>query len=790
MSEKRGFGLKLSSIFNQGHGSPNDKKSQGHSTRAISPTPSPKPKPLSKPHLNNHRSSSATLNAPLHSYNQGAAHSLHSKSSTSTLRANAPPSTQHPTLAASQTHHPEINTTQQAFEVTQGNSSATYDRHTREAFPHTPQRLSQPQRQEGLKPSLLPSNSLYPATSTNSASPKPLPLRRKPPSDLDSFDFGVNDQKSDRTNESVRSLSQTPKSRLDKLGTGITADIIGDLESEIDHFLRLDNSDSSDIRYAPSDSRSFSDSVYFDRAYDESHSDDVQELNLNRSKAFDQIGESVEGGILLSQQTPYPVDSFLGSPSVSPPQTPAESLENSPQIIQNYMMDTRVLEQINPFETTLNQQLPEQPITFIAPASSKSSVYSSTSPTRHRTDYESFTNPSSSETMAASAASQSVRSPISRSSTNTSRVPSSSVPFQSPTHSIHQQHQTPNRIQAMQTVHPSPQPRQPRQPPQPPQPPLQHTLTDNSGFSFSHANSMKSYNTLNTHRNFHRNSSSVGSIKSSNSYKNVNLASLKRSLSLKPGEGERSNYVLAIRRSAGTAFNELGPLRWKLPVGILPIDKLATKENSNGKYKRLAGGLSGQNSRKKTSGVELKHGHLKPRLLAAEIDEGDDSFAGIGLARTTTANNPSVANTFSSRNQSVSTKASRENSLKRTTTDGSVLTGDTQSVVSSTTESTKGNPIDASLHRTSSIVSSESSGSLSDKISGYYQHRGYKYGDIDEESEDKSSAESPGTLNNDGSNLNGFNTNDSYTKQEKYDDYEEQERPKLVLANPDYDSDE
>ena len=298
---------------------------------------------------------------------------------------------------------------------------------------------------------------------------------------------------------------------------------------------------------------------------------------------------------------------------------------------------------------------------------------------------------------------------------------------------------------------------------------------------------MKSYNTLNTRRNYHRTSSSIGSIKSSNSYKNVNLASLKRSLSLKPGEGERSNYVLAIRRSSGTAFNELGPSRWKLPVGILPIDKLATKENSNGKYKRLAGGLSGNNSRKKTSGVELKHGHLKPRLLAAEIDEGDDSFGGIGLTRTTT--NPSLPNTFSSRNQSVSTKVSRDNSLKRTTTDASALTGDTQSIVSTATGSTK-DVNDASLNRASSIVSSESSGSLSDKITGYYQHRGYKYGEIDEEeSEDKSDTESPGDLNN-GFGLNGYNTNESYGKQEKYDDdYEDHDRPRLVLANPDDDSD-
>ncbi|KAI5967491.1 hypothetical protein CANMA_003038 [Candida margitis] len=780
MSEKRGFGSKLSSIFNQGHGSPNDKKPHGNSTRGISPSPSqsPKPRPLSKPHLNN-RSSSATLNSSLHPTNHGV-HSLHSKSSASTLRANVPSGTQHSALAGSHVPHPQVNITQPDHEMISGKSNPeTYDHQTRSTL-YGPN-VSSLHQEEETKPSLYPFNSLHPSTSANSTSPKPQSLRRKPPSDLDSFDFAVNDQKSDRTSGSARSLSRTINSHSDKIGTGITADILGDLESEIDHFLQLDKSDSSEIRYTPTDGRSISDSVYFDREYDESHPDFVHELNLNRSKAFDQLEETVEGSQMHTQQTPYPIDSFLDSPSESPTRTPADSLENSPQIIQNYMMDTRGLEQVNPFEMTLSKQLSEQRNAFDAPISSQSSVYSSTSPSRQKAQYETSTNPSS-DTMPVSTTTQSVRSPVSRSSTNTSRIPSSALPNQSPTHSIHQQSQSLQRAQGMQQANHPPQPRQP------PQSALQHTSTDTSGFSFSHANSMKSYNTSNTHRNFHRNSSSVGSIKSSNSYKNVNLASLKRSLSLKPGEGERSNYVLAIRRSAGTAFNESGPSRWKLPVGILPVDKTATKENSNGKYKRLAGNLSGSNSRKKTSGVELKHGHLKPRLLAAEIDEGDDGYVGIGLTRTTTTTNPSVANTFSSRNQSVSTKASRENSLKRTTTDGSVLTGDTQSIVSSATGSTKGNTNEASLHRTDSIVSSESSGSLSDKITGYYQHRGYKYGDIDEESEDKSSAESPGASHN-GSSLNGFNSYDSYGKQEKYDDYEENDRPRLVLANPDNDSD-
>ena len=69
----------------------------------------------------------------------------------------------------------------------------------------------------------------------------------------------------------------------------------------------------------------------------------------------------------------------------------------------------------------------------------------------------------------------------------------------------------------------------------------------------------------------------------------------------------------------------------EVACGILPVDKSATKENSNGKYMKLAGNLLAAS--RKTSGVELKHGHLKPRLLAAEIDEGDDSTA-ISLAKT------------------------------------------------------------------------------------------------------------------------------------------------------------
>lgn len=122
--------------------------------------------------------------------------------------------------------------------------------------------------------------------------------------------------------------------------------------------------------------------------------------------------------------------------------------------------------------------------------------------------------------------------------------------------------------------------------------------------------------------NHHRQLLLISLLFSSSSYRPVNLATIKKNINLRPGEGERLNYVNRVRRTHGTAYNETEPGKWKLPIGIMPVDKSALAKNANGKYMRLAGPQA--NLRKaKTLGVELKHGHLKQKLLAGEIDERD-----------------------------------------------------------------------------------------------------------------------------------------------------------------------
>lgn len=292
----------------------------------------------------------------------------------------------------------------------------------------------------------------------------------------------------------------------------------------------------------------------------------------------------------------------------------------------------------------------------------------------------------------------------------------------------------------------------------------------------------------------HRKTGSITSIMSSNSYRNVSLAALKKTLNLKPGEGERSNYVYTIRKSAGTSYNDNPPGKWKLPIGILPVDKNANYAISNGKYMRLGGGMSGRS--KKTSGVELKHGHLAPRLLAAEVDDTDSSIPGINsrLGRAGTnmtgstflAAAPPTRPEVNSGHSSFSSTAtgqvpgaatatiasvSRNNSLARTVTEGSLGGGvggggpDSQSIV------TGG---DSSLSGRTKSISSGSSGSISDAHIGYYQHPGYKYGDDEDGVDDEGEGEpTDHEMNNETPIPNGYGS-----------DYDES--PRLVLANPDY----
>lgn len=264
----------------------------------------------------------------------------------------------------------------------------------------------------------------------------------------------------------------------------------------------------------------------------------------------------------------------------------------------------------------------------------------------------------------------------------------------------------------------------------------------------------------------HRKSNSQTSIWSSNSYRNVNLAVLKKNLNLKAGEGERSNYVSTIRRNAGTAYNESPPAKWKLPTGILPIDKNASHA-SNGRYMRLAGGVS-QARNKNISGVELKHGHLQPRLLAAEVDDGDDD-ATVGLPSKSNASGTDIsvstgkspANGIKSSSSSINVgPSSLHQTLGRTesfakTDDSRSIAGDSISTIPSS-------------KRTNSVVSS-SSGSIVDfgGAGGYYQHPGYLYNDDDDESTEVDSQKFSQRFEND----------------DEYDDYGS--KPRLVLANPD-----
>ncbi|KAI5962569.1 uncharacterized protein KGF55_003645 [Candida pseudojiufengensis] len=865
MSEKKRFGSRISSIF--GQNSSNDKKSQPNTipssvnsslnvpssslnsrSKGLSTLSSPNPKPLNKTPLRNHASSS-TINSSQH--NSGK--SINSKPSDEALRGSTSNNhslslpvnshrTQHDdnknfSYTSQENYHNQPHPRDQSI-----NSSSTQISQT-SIYPNISNvsvQLSPSSENSKFDPS--------PSQSRNLTSPSPEPptthkLRRKPPSELDSFDFGNLNSNPNSQLQSPQLSSrskQSPQDRDQSSDREVPGNIMADLESEIDHFLQMEDShsNSNDLSSTYSSRKAISNrnSNNYLEETDAIQNEFMNDLNSN-TRNFTQLEDPVTDFHLTRsrQEAPYPINSNIASPDDSITTTPTESVENSPQIIQNYMMDTTNLENINPFETTLASHANYQH--FDSSSSNRSSNTSMTSPiTQTKQYYEASIAPSSSNVATTGVAS--TRSSYSRATTGSN---SRTRPFaeQSPSicHSTQtspslqlQEQQRQQQVQQQQVQQQQPQPHQLQQPQHLPlqqvtqtlptqqistkAPQLQHTKTENS--LFSDVSSMKNFNTAgSSQRTYHRTSSSIGSIRSSNSYRNVNLATLKKTLSLKPGEGERSNYVLTIRRNAGTAFNESGPSKWKLPVGILPIDKTAMKDNSNGKYKRLAGNSNNANYRKKTSGVELKHGHLKPRLLAAEIDEGDDYSTSITLNKTSppiTNSSSTTLKNATSGPQSFSTKASRENSLKRTTTDGSLLTGDTQSLDSTNTESTKNHNNGPGLNRNDSIVSSDSSGSISEKLTtGYYQHRGYKYGEIDDydyngskdnrvdEDDDDATEMSDNcdnvnedmkdnNLNNKHhgniAHLNGFGNNGFVNN-----DTEIEDRPKLVLANPDYSSD-
>lgn len=271
----------------------------------------------------------------------------------------------------------------------------------------------------------------------------------------------------------------------------------------------------------------------------------------------------------------------------------------------------------------------------------------------------------------------------------------------------------------------------------------------------------------------HKKSNSITSLWSMNSNRSVNLAVLKKNLALKPGEGEPSTYVSTLRRSAGTAFNDSPPGKWKLPLGISPIDKHASYLSSNGRYMRLAGGLS-QAKNKKTSGVGLKHGHLQPRLLAAEVDDNENVLgmnSTLGKTGTSSTLGSVSKNHVTNFKSSMSTFSSSPSLTNSTMTSTSNKDLDSQSI-----QTGKDSASTAQSEHRNSIDSSSSSSSLSISnlnVTGYYQHPNYAYS-IDDDDTEVDSVTRNNSYKNNTENTDVSNNNDD-------DDY----RPRLVLMNPD-----
>lgn len=268
----------------------------------------------------------------------------------------------------------------------------------------------------------------------------------------------------------------------------------------------------------------------------------------------------------------------------------------------------------------------------------------------------------------------------------------------------------------------------------------------------------------------HRKSSSLSSILSSPSQKNINLATLKKTMNLKPGEGERSTYVSTLRKNSGTAYNETGPGKWKLPIGIIPIDKRATYTTSNSKYMRMVGGVT-QTKAKRGTGVELKHGHLAPRLLAAEVDDGDDLSMKFN-----TANEQKDAAKAKVDGSSTTTLTEESSTPQNRSSVSSLLVGGSNSLLDSkngltrtTTDTSTASVITSTQSKSSpskrSSISSGSSGSISD-VNGFYQHPLYnRYVDEDHDEGEDVFADA---------DFNDANMDNDF-----------KEAPRLVLANPD-----
>ncbi|ODQ82237.1 hypothetical protein BABINDRAFT_164048 [Babjeviella inositovora NRRL Y-12698] len=90
------------------------------------------------------------------------------------------------------------------------------------------------------------------------------------------------------------------------------------------------------------------------------------------------------------------------------------------------------------------------------------------------------------------------------------------------------------------------------------------------------------------------------------------ISSVRQQIVLRPGEGEQSVYVATLRARASSSSVSSTSAKFELPVGIRPHH---TRKNINISSRAYHPGLK--------KGVELKYGHLKPRLLASEVGDDD-----------------------------------------------------------------------------------------------------------------------------------------------------------------------
>lgn len=98
-----------------------------------------------------------------------------------------------------------------------------------------------------------------------------------------------------------------------------------------------------------------------------------------------------------------------------------------------------------------------------------------------------------------------------------------------------------------------------------------------------------------------------------------------------PSLGVESQYVRALRKRTASAWCEVPSKVWGLPLGI--SDKVGKKFNKNMDM-RYAAGL------KRT--MDIRHSHLKPRLLASEVADDDGKRSSSHVDMPTSMHAPSI----------------------------------------------------------------------------------------------------------------------------------------------------